>query len=96
VAKVSVHSAAEAEYEAALEWYLARSAQAAVGFEAAVERALRYIAAFPEASPLCDDRHRYCRLRRYPYGLVYRFEGDQVQGGRYTPRETVAGPLGQP
>jgi plasmid stabilization system protein ParE len=57
----------------------ARSARAAAGFEAAVERALAFLATFPEACPLCDDRHRYCALRRYPYGLVYRVDGDEVR-----------------
>ena len=79
MAEVSLHAAAEAEYEAALAWYLARSHRAAAGFEAAVERALGFIGAFPEACPLCDDRHRYCGLRRYPYGLVYRIDGDRVR-----------------
>jgi len=76
---VSLHGGAEADYEAALAWYMARSVRAAAGFEAAVERAMDFLAAFPEACPLCDDRHRYCALRRYPYGLVYRVEGDQVR-----------------
>lgn len=79
MAEVSLHAAAESEYEAALAWYLARSARAADGFEAAVERALRFVAAFPEACPLCDVRHRYCALRHYPYGLVYRVDGERVR-----------------
>jgi plasmid stabilization system protein ParE len=79
VAEVSLHPAAEAEYEAALAWYLARSVRAAARFEAAVEQAMTFLGAFPEASPLCDERHRYCALRRYPYGLVYRVDGDQVR-----------------
>jgi plasmid stabilization system protein ParE len=92
VAEVSLHAAAEAEYEAALAWYLARSVRAAAGFETAFERSLDFVAAFPEASPLCDDRHRYCALRRYPYGLVYRVDGDKVRvvavpHGRQLPRD---------
>jgi plasmid stabilization system protein ParE len=78
VAEVVLHSAAEAEYEAALGWYLERSPRAAAGFEAAVDRAIGSIARFPEAWPRCDDRHRYCALRRYPYGLVYRLDGDRA------------------
>ena len=79
MADVSIHPAAEAEYEAALSWYLERSARAASGFDAALDRAIEFIASLPEASPLCDDRHRYHSLRRYPYGLVYRVDGDQVR-----------------
>jgi hypothetical protein len=55
VVDVSLHPGAEAEYESALAWYLERSARAAAGFEAAVDRAIGFIATFPEASPLCDD-----------------------------------------
>jgi len=79
VVEVSLNSDAESEYEHALGWYLDRSARAASGFEIAVERAIDFISRFPEASPLCDDHHRYCSLRRYPYGLIYRFDGVSVR-----------------
>jgi plasmid stabilization system protein ParE len=79
VAEVSFHAAAEAEYEAALAWYVARSAKAAAGFEVAVERAVDFLTRFPEACPLYDERYRYCALRRYSYGLVYRVDGDKVR-----------------
>ena len=79
MAKVTLHAAAEAEYEMALAWYQARNLRAAAGFEAEVERAMEFIASFPEASPRCDDRHRFFSLRRYSYGLVYRVDGDQVR-----------------
>jgi plasmid stabilization system protein ParE len=79
MAEVSLHGAAVDDYEAALAWYQARSVRAAARFEAAVDRAIGFVSTFPEASPLCDDRHRYCALRRYPYGLVYRVDGDKVR-----------------
>lgn len=79
MADVSIHSDAEAEYEAALAWYLARSARAADGFEAAFERALESIVANPQLYPLYDDRHRFCLLRRYPYSIIYRVDGDQIR-----------------
>jgi plasmid stabilization system protein ParE len=94
VAEVSLHVAAEGEYEAALAWYWPRSARAAAGFEAVVERALTFLGAFPEACPLCDDRHRYCALRRYPYGLVYRVhDAGPGRGGAAIPDEGGAGTL---
>jgi plasmid stabilization system protein ParE len=70
---------AEQEYEAVVAWYLARSRRAAVRFEEAVEAAMELIARFPEGSPLVDDVHRYCKVRRFPYGLVYRVRGDLIQ-----------------
>jgi len=44
----------------------------ATRFRKAVKTGFRWICEFPEASPLCDDRHRYCILKGFPYGLVYR------------------------
>lgn len=79
MAEVVLHAAAEAEYEEALAWYLARSVRAANRFEVAFELALEKVAANPAAYPLCDDRHRFCLLRRYPYGIFYRVDGDQVR-----------------
>jgi toxin ParE1/3/4 len=79
MADISIHPDAEAEYEAALAWYMARSERAAAGFETAFEQALKKIAANPELYPLRDDRHRFCLLRRYPYSLIYRVEVGHIQ-----------------
>ncbi|HTU17045.1 MAG TPA: type II toxin-antitoxin system RelE/ParE family toxin [Gemmataceae bacterium] len=78
MANVSFLPAAEQDYQEALAWYQARSAQAAAGFEAAMGVALQRIAEFPEMSPLCDNRHRFYVLRRYPYSIIYRLESDNV------------------
>ncbi len=78
MASVTVRVEAEDEYEAALAWYAARSAQAASGFVAAFDAAIEAVAAAPEAYPFCDDDHRRCQLRRYPYALVYRVEQPRV------------------
>jgi plasmid stabilization system protein ParE len=58
MASISFLPAADQDYQEVLAWYQARSAQAAAGFEAAMEVALQRIADSPELSPLCDDRHR--------------------------------------
>lgn len=79
MAEVSIHADAEGEYEAALSWYLDRSERAATGFETEFERAVESIAANPELHPLCDDRHRFCLLRRYPYSIIFRVDGDRVR-----------------
>src|SRR5262245_37460063 len=77
-ANIAFLPAAEQDYQEALAWYQARSAQAAAGFEAAMEVALQRIADSPELSPLCDDRHRFHVLRRYPYSVIYRVESGNV------------------
>jgi plasmid stabilization system protein ParE len=78
MADLSFLPAAVADYQDALDWYQSRSAQAAAGFEAAVEVALRQIADAPERWTRCDDRHRFYILRRYPYSIVYRLETENV------------------
>jgi plasmid stabilization system protein ParE len=79
VAEVRLTPDAEAEYEEALAWYLARSVRAAARFETAFEAAVASIESNPNLYALIDDEHRACLLRRYPYSLVYRVQGDQVQ-----------------
>jgi plasmid stabilization system protein ParE len=78
VANVAFLPAAEADYQEALAWYQARSPQAAAGFEAAVEVALRAIGHAPERWTFCDDRHRFYGLRRYPYSIIYRVEAGDI------------------
>ena len=67
-----IAEAAEEEYTDSLRWYAERSMRAAEGFEAEFERALESIAAHPERYPLCDDRHRFFLLKRYPFQIIYR------------------------
>ncbi|HJT76376.1 MAG TPA: type II toxin-antitoxin system RelE/ParE family toxin [Gemmataceae bacterium] len=78
MADITLLPAAEQDYQEALAWYQARSAQAAAGFEAAVEVALQRIADNPELFGLCDDRHRFYVLRRYPYSVIYRIDQGDV------------------
>ncbi|MGZ3336181.1 MAG: type II toxin-antitoxin system RelE/ParE family toxin [Isosphaeraceae bacterium] len=76
VAEVTLHPEAEAEYEHVLAWYLERSPQAAERFESAFHETIEAISSHPEMFPLCDDIHRYVLLKRYPYSLIYRLDGD--------------------
>jgi plasmid stabilization system protein ParE len=78
VAEARFLPAAAADYDEAIDWYQARSARAAAGFEAAVEVALRSISEAPERWAACDPRHRYYSLRRYPFHIVYRIEAGDV------------------
>jgi toxin ParE1/3/4 len=71
VGKVHFHPEAQAEYEAAIAWYQARSPRAAVRFETEVERTLGLIDADPDTFPKYDDDHRFAVLRRFPYSIVY-------------------------
>ena len=76
---VELHPASEAEYEAAFAWYFIRNPRAADGFEAAAKRGFEFISSFPLACPLIDDRHRYYKLNRYPYGLIDLVHSDRIE-----------------
>lgn len=78
MASLTLLPAAQADYQEALAWYYARSPRAALAFETTIEVALGSIAAAPEQWPLCDHRHRFYLLRRYPYSIVYRVEAGEV------------------
>ncbi len=41
-----------------------------------VLNALDRIAKFPEAWQICSERTRRCRLRRFPYGIMYQARKD--------------------
>jgi plasmid stabilization system protein ParE len=69
---VAVAAGAEQDYAEALAWYAERSVRAAEGFEAEVDAALELIGADPLRFPRCDDTHRFCLLRRYPFQIIYR------------------------
>ena len=77
MAEVLFHPEAQAEYDAAFAWYQARNPQAAIRFEAEVERLVGLIGATPELFPRYDDDHRFAVLKRLPYSVVY-----QAQPGR--------------
>lgn len=79
VAEVTIHPAAEAEYEHALAWYLDRSPQAAERFDAAFDEAIQAIRSYPTTFPSCDDLHRFVLLKHFPYSLVYRVDGEEAR-----------------
>ncbi len=78
MAEPIVTAAAEADYLEALLWYGKRSQRAADNFESQFDEALAQIASAPLRFAHCDPRHRRFLMRRYPYQVVYRLEGDHV------------------
>jgi len=78
MAEVVVTSAAEEDFAESLCWYAERSQRAAEGFEAEFQRVLESIAADPQRFPRCDERHRYCLMRRYPFQVIYREHQGQL------------------
>jgi plasmid stabilization system protein ParE len=77
---VELHDEVAAEYDAAFDWYLARSPDAALRFDAEFDRALAEIAQAPQrwAGGSCGTR-RFL-LRKFPFLLIYRERtGGEIQ-----------------
>jgi mRNA-degrading endonuclease RelE of RelBE toxin-antitoxin system len=70
--------AATVEAEEALEYYEQRQPGLGAAFRSAIEMALARIEARPLGMPLIDGRSRKCRLRRFPYNLIYRVLDDRI------------------
>lgn len=70
--EVLIGEGAAADYAVSLRWCAERSKPAAEGFEAEFDRVLAAIAANFERFPFCDDRHRFCLLKRYPFQVIFR------------------------
>ena len=72
IESIEFHHEATAEYDAAFDWYLERSADAAIEFDAEVDRALAQIIASPRRWAAGPFSTRRFLLRRFPFTLIYR------------------------
>jgi plasmid stabilization system protein ParE len=75
---VSLHDEAGAEYDAAFDWYLQRSPDAALKFDAEVERATSEIAQAPQRWVRGSHGTRRFLLRGFPFLLIYRELGAET------------------
>jgi plasmid stabilization system protein ParE len=66
------------EYVEALAWYQTKSDTVARRFATSFFRAISLIQAMPEGYPKLDKTHRWCKLKRYPYIVVYRVNEDEI------------------
>jgi len=71
---VEFHDEASAEYDAAFDWYLERSSDAALKFGAEVNRAVSQIAEAPKRWASSAHFTRRFLLRRFPFVLIYRVQ----------------------
>jgi toxin ParE1/3/4 len=72
IESVEFHHEASAEYDAAFDWYLERSPDAALEFDAEVGRALAQIVESPRRWAAGSFSTRRFLLWRFPYILIYR------------------------
>lgn len=71
-------SSAAEDSAAAIAYYDAVSPGLGLGFVAELERTLQRVLLNPEAWARVSDEHRRCRLRRFPYAVIYPIADDTV------------------
>ena len=71
-------SGAERDLADAMEYY--ERAMPGLGFDflEEVERAAARVLLQPDAWACVSEHHRRCRLRRFPYGLIYSISADAI------------------
>ncbi len=74
--ELSRHAAGE--LSASFDWYLERSPAAAEGFLNAVDTAMRVVAESPEIWPEFEAGTRRYVFERYPFSLIFGFDGNRV------------------
>jgi plasmid stabilization system protein ParE len=76
---VRFHPEGAEEARASVDWYRARSAEAAAGFVAELDYAIEQIAELPETWPSYIASTRRFVFRVYPFGVVYRIAEDSIE-----------------
>lgn len=69
---------AEAELDEAVAYYDGQMTGLGAEFASEVRISLGHIVEFPKAWQFLSPRIRRCRLRRFPYGLVYAVLGSEI------------------
>src|SRR2546428_1437957 len=78
-AAVRFHPAAAQEAESAYDWYAARDRFAAHGFREELRNAVDAVASNPHTWPRHGSRARRYVFPRFPFSLVYRLRGNEVE-----------------
>lgn len=76
--KLSLHPEAEADMAEAISFYDQRTAGLGGDFLAEVLRAFERIELAPEAWPRLEGPVRRCLVERFPYGVYYRLDPDEI------------------
>jgi plasmid stabilization system protein ParE len=76
--KYAFHPEAEAEFLDATDYYEAHDSGLGYDFAIEVHSAIQNILSFPRAWTVLEDDIRRCQVRRFPYGILYAQEGDDI------------------
>jgi len=71
-------SPAQRDLAEAVEYYEQASPGLGLEFLDEIERTVARVLVHPEAWTRVAEHHRRCRMRRFPYGLLYTVENDIV------------------
>ena len=72
------HPQSEAEFARDVDFYRERATGLASEFVTAVEEAVAFIRAHPEAGVVLTDSIRRWRVRRFPHSVVYREDPSRI------------------
>lgn len=73
------HPAAEAELTAAVQLYEERVAGLGRDLSAETKRVAAVLCATPRIGEPLDDLHRRFPMKRFPFALIYRVDGDRLR-----------------
>ena len=66
------------EQAEAVEYYNREKSGLGYEFAAAVDEAIERVVEYPQAWPLISKRVRQCRIRRFPYGIIYQAKRREI------------------
>lgn len=74
----SFHPEAEAEFNAAIDYY--EECEPGLGYDFSIEvfAGIQNIANYPAAWPVIEEDIRRCLVNRFPYGIIYQLEKSQI------------------
>lgn len=76
--KVRFLAPAQSELDDAVTWYNRQASGLGREFLDELDRAVRRTMAFPMSYPEIEPGIRRCRLARFPYGLIYGIDGENL------------------
>lgn len=78
-ASVRLLSVAQLEVAEALDWYLQKSERASLAFLDEFEEGIEKISEAPTRWPVFEQDTRRYVLARFPFSIIYRWDGSSVQ-----------------
>lgn len=76
--EVSIHEDADDELKAAALFYESRESGLGETFLDELASSFRLLREYPLSCNVLFEEYRRCRVRQFPYGVVYRIEGERV------------------